>query len=139
MSSWLARKHFDSPNSFVLFIWHGLPAQRESISKVSSRMYIISLCKFYGSSREELDLLSVLTYGIELWGCPYYNKYLSQIDKPAGRAREYGYTSKLYTIKDIIRCRDKKLWDKVTSDANNPLHKLLPNTLERSLRLRGHN
>ena len=50
------------------------------ISKASSRMYIIRVCKFYGLSREQLDLLfdslimSVLTYGVELWGCAYYNK-----------------------------------------------------------------
>ena len=31
---------------------------------------------------------------------------------------------KNYSIKDIIRPRDKKLWDKVTSDANNALHEL---------------
>ena len=109
------------------------------ISKASSRMYIIKVCKFYGMSREQLDLLfdslimSVLTYGVELWGCAYYNKYLCQIDKLVGRARKYGYTSKSYSIKDIIRSRNKKLWDKVTSDANNPLHELLPNRLERSL------
>ena len=29
--SLLARKHFDLPNSFVLFIWDGFPAKRESI------------------------------------------------------------------------------------------------------------
>ena len=115
------------------------------ISKASSRMYIIRVCKFYGLSRKQLDLLfdslimSVLTYGVELWGCAYYNKYLSQIDKLVGRACKYGYTSKSYSIKDIIHSRDKKLWDKVTSDANNPLHELLPNGLEGSLRPRGHN
>ena len=78
-------------------------------------------------------------YGVELWGCAYYNKYLSQIDKLVGRAHKYGYTSKSYSIKGIIRSRDMKLWDKMTSDTNNPLHELLPNRLERSLRPRGHN
>ena len=97
-------------------------------------------------SREQLDLLfnslnmSVLTYGVELWGgCAYYNQYLSQIDKLVGGARKYGYTSKSYSIKDIIHSRDKKLWDRVTSDANNPLQELLSNTLQRSLQPRGHN
>ena len=69
----------------------------------------------------------------------YYNKYLSQIDKFVGRARKYGYTSKSYSMKEIIRSRDKKLWDKVTSDASNPLHELLQNKVERSLRPRDHN
>ena len=31
----LARKHFDWPNSFVLFIWDGFPAKRESFGKVT--------------------------------------------------------------------------------------------------------
>ena len=45
----------------------------KSISKASSRMYIMRVCKFCGMSREQLDLLfdnlimSVLTYGVELW------------------------------------------------------------------------
>ena len=102
------------------------------------------VCKIYGMSREQLDLLfdsllmSVLTYGVELRGCAYYNKYLSQII--VGRARKYGYSSKSYSIKESMHSRDKKLWDEVTSDANNPLHELfLPNRLERSLRPRGHN
>ena len=78
------------------------------ISKASRRMCIMRACKFYGMSREQLDLLfdslimSVLTYGVELWGCAYYNKYLSQIDKLVRTARKCGYTSKSYSIKDII-------------------------------------
>ena len=56
------------------------------IRKASSRMYTMRVCKFYGMSREQPDLLfdslimSVLTYGVELWGYAYYNKYLSQIE-----------------------------------------------------------
>ena len=43
--------------------------------------------------------MSVLTYGVELWGAlTYYNKYFSQIDKLVCRARKYGYTSKSYSI-----------------------------------------
>ena len=54
------------------------------ISKASSRMYMRA-CKFYGMSREQLDLLfdslimSVLMYGVELWGCAYHNKYLAKL------------------------------------------------------------
>ena len=36
-------------------------------------------------------IISSLTYGVELWGCAYYNKYFSQTDKLVGRARKYGY------------------------------------------------
>jgi hypothetical protein len=109
------------------------------INKANSRMQIMRVRKYYGMT-EQLDLLfnsfimSVLTYGIELWGCAYYDKYLKQIDKFVSRARKYGYTSKGYSMKEIICSRDKKLWDKVTSNVNNPLHELLPNNLARLLR-----
>ena len=114
------------------------------INKANSRMHIMRVCKYYGMTVEQLDLLfnslimSVLTYGIELWGCVYYDKYLKQIDKFVSRACKYGYTSKGYSMKEIICSRDKKLWDKVTSNVNNPLHELLPNNLARPLRPRGH-
>ena len=42
------------------------------------------------ASQRSSIFMSVLTYGVELWGCAYYNKYLSQIDKLVGRARKYG-------------------------------------------------
>ena len=51
------------------------------------------------------------------------------MDKLVGRACKYGYTTKRYSIKDILS-GDKKLWDRVTSDANNSLQELLPNTLQ---------
>ena len=48
---------------------------------------IIRICKYYGYSIENLDLihqsliLSVFTYAIEVWGCTLYSKYFSRIDK----------------------------------------------------------
>ena len=45
------------------------------LSKASSRLYILIVCKFYGYPKEQLDLLfqsliiSVFTYAIEVWGC----------------------------------------------------------------------
>ena len=56
-------------------------------SKASSKFYIIRICKYYGYSIENLDLLfqslilSVFTYAIEVRGCAFYIKYLSRIDK----------------------------------------------------------
>ena len=49
------------------------------LRKASSRLHILSVCKFYGHPKEQLllDLLfqsliiSVLTYAIEVWGCCY--------------------------------------------------------------------
>ena len=55
------------------------------------------VCKYYGLSVKQLDLLynslimSIFTYGIELWGSVYYSKYLNQIDKLINRAYRYGY------------------------------------------------
>ena len=50
-------------------------------------MYIMRVCKYYGLSIKQLDLLfdslvmSIFTFAIELWGCAYDGKYLNQIDK----------------------------------------------------------
>ena len=57
------------------------------LSKNSNRLYILRICKYYGYSIENLDLLfqililSVFTYAIEVWGWAFYSKYLSRIDK----------------------------------------------------------
>ena len=56
------------------------------LSKASSRLYILRVCKHYGFSVDYLDLLfkslilSIFTYAIEVWGGAFYNKYLSRID-----------------------------------------------------------
>ena len=84
-------------------------------------MYIMRVCKYYGLFVKQLDLLfnspimSIFTYGIELWGCAYYSKYLNQIDELINRAYRYGYISGRLSIKEIINKRDKKLWSKITS------------------------
>ena len=47
----------------------------EMLRKASGRMYIMRVCKYYGLSREQLDLLldslimSIFTFAIELWLC----------------------------------------------------------------------
>ena len=44
-------------------------------SKVSSRLYILRVCRFYGYPKQQLDLLfqsltiSVFPYAVEVWGC----------------------------------------------------------------------
>ncbi len=38
-------------------------------------------------------IMPILTYGIELWGGAYFNKYISQIDRFIKRARRNGYIS----------------------------------------------
>jgi hypothetical protein len=77
----------------------------ELMSKACSRMYIIRICKYYGFSRKELDLLfhslilSILVFGIEVWGCASYSKYLSQVDKLLKREYKYGYL--MYQVSDM--------------------------------------
>ena len=84
------------------------------MSKAGSRMYILRVCKYYGFSKKDLDLLfhslivSALVFGIEVWGCASYNKYLSQIDKLFKRAFKYGYCIQKLHIVDIINTKDKK-------------------------------
>ena len=74
------------------------------LSKASSRLCIIRICKYYGYSIENLDLLfqslilSVFTYAIEVWGCAFYSKYLSRIDKLFARCYKLGYCLKQHSI-----------------------------------------
>ena len=87
------------------------------LSKASSRLYTLRVCRFYGYSKEQLDLLfqsliiSVFTYAIEVWGCCYYDKYLKRIDKFFARAFKSGYCLKKYSICDILTTRDNKVMD----------------------------
>ena len=115
------------------------------LSKASSRLYILRVCKYYGFSLQQLTLLfdslimSLFTYAIEVWASSLYSKYLSHVDKFCKRALRYGYTSKYTPIMDVIRIKDRLLWDEITSDSANPLHALLSTQRARSLRKRGHN
>ena len=107
-------------------------------------MYIMRVCKYYGLSIKQLDLLfdslimSIFTFAIELWGCAYDGKYLNHIDKFIKYAHKNGYISKRTHIKEIRDKRDKKLWNKITSTEDNALLELLPEKRSRLLRPRGH-
>jgi hypothetical protein len=116
----------------------------EMMKKASGRMYILRVCKHYGLSTHQLDLLfnilivSLFTFAAEIWGEASYNKYVSQIDKFVNRAYRNGYTSTRSDFKATISSRDKKLWSRIINDDNNALHNLLPSKLNRPLRRRGH-
>ena len=49
------------------------------LSKASSHLYILRVCKFYGYLKEQLDalfpslIISVFAYAIGAWGCCYYD------------------------------------------------------------------
>ena len=86
------------------------------LSKISSRLYIIRICKYYGYFIENLDLLfqslilSVFTYTIEVWECAFYSKYLSRIVKLFARCYKLSYCLEQYSILDIRRNKDVQLW-----------------------------
>ena len=116
----------------------------EMLSKASERMYTLRVCKYYGFTAKQLDLLfhslimSLFTYAIELWGGASYTKYISQINKFLSRAFRNGYVTNKLNFKDVILDRDKKLWMKILNNENNALRELLPNKLNRTLRPRAH-
>ena len=99
------------------------------LSKASSRLYILRVCKYYGFSVDYLDLLfkslilSIFTYALEVWGGAFYNKYLSRIDKFLYRAFKLGYTKVCYSFLNILSEKDRQLWEKIKSP-DNPLHHL---------------
>ena len=114
------------------------------LSKASSRLYILRICKYYGYSKENLDLLfqslilSVFTYATEVWGCAFYSKYLSSIDKLFARCYKLGYCLKQHSILDVRHNRDMKLWRRISS-ANTALRDLLPPQRTWQLRSRSPN
>lgn len=87
--------------------------------KVSSCLYVLCVCKFY---RLLLDyfyiffisfILFIFIYVVEVWGCVYYYKYLSCIDRLFKRVFKFGYCKECFFIENIIVLKDKKLWDKI--------------------------
>ena len=84
-------------------------------------------------------IISLFFYAIEVWGGAFQSKYLSRIDKFFKRAERYRYTTKAFTINDIINNRDMKLWKSITDNSNHCLYDLLPPERTRQLRNRGHN
>ena len=93
------------------------------LSKDSSRLYILSVGKFYGLPLDHLHLhlhllfisviLPIFTYAVEVWGCVYSYKYLSRIDRLFKKAFKLGYCNELFSIENIA-LKDTKLWDKIT-------------------------
>ena len=90
------------------------------LSKASSRLYILLLCKHYGFSVDYLDILcksfilSIFTYAIEVWGGAFYNKYLSRIDQFFNRAFKLGYTKECYSVLNVLSEKDCQLWGKIS-------------------------
>ena len=115
----------------------------EIIGRAAGRMYILRVCKYYGMSTNQLNLLfnslimSLFIYGVELWGGTY-NKYINQIEKFISGAYRNGYIAEKFNFSEVISDRDRKLWMKIINNKDNALQELLPNKLNRPLRQRGH-
>ena len=62
--------------------------------KACSRLYIGSS----SSSFYYCLILPIFTYAVEVWGCTYYHKYLSRIDRLFKRAFKLGYCKELFFI-----------------------------------------
>jgi hypothetical protein len=70
-------------------------------------------------------IVSLTLYGNEVWGAAHKGKYLDRVEKFLKRACRYGYTSKNYVLFDIIRERDRKLWNVISEGTTHSLHALL--------------
>jgi hypothetical protein len=114
------------------------------LSKAASRMYILRVCRWYGYTKENLNLLfetlilSLFHYGIEVWGSASQKKYLQRIDKFFRRAYRFGYTPKEHKIAQLIEEKDKLLFDKIVNDPDHVLYNLLPGKRSRLSRERKH-
>ena len=115
------------------------------LSKASSRLYIIRNCKAYGYPPEQLSklfdslILSIFTYGIQVWGAAFYHKDRGIINKFFKRAARFGYTKRNITISELIRQHDEKLFRQISTKEQHILKDLLPEKRARSLRNRAHN
>ena len=112
--------------------------------KASSRMYILRICKHYGYSSLELNqlfnslIMPIFLYGIEVWGGAHQTKYINRIDSFLKRAHKFGFITESNSFQDVIRKRDRHLWDNIIANENHCLYDMLPNRRNRSLRNRGH-
>lgn len=115
------------------------------LSKASSRLYIIRNCKAYRYPPEQLSklfdslILSIFTYGIQVWGAAYHRKDRERIDRFFKRAARFGYTKRKITISELISQHDNKLFKQISSNKQHILKDLLPEKRTRPLRNRTHN
>ena len=102
------------------------------LSRAASRLYILRVCKYYGYTKYQLSklfdslIMSLFLYGLEVWGSAFQGKYLDRIDSFIRRAYRFGYTNKSFLISDVIKNRDRDLFNRITSDSGHVLFDLLP-------------
>ena len=82
----------------------------EMLKKASGRtknVHFMSV-QYYGFTTKQLELLfqslimSLFTFGVELWGGASYTKYISQIDQFVNRAYRNGYVTEKSNFREII-------------------------------------
>ena len=114
------------------------------LSRAASRLYVLRVCKYYGYTKDQIIklfdslIMSLFLYGLEVWGAAFQGKYIDRIDSFIRRAYRFGYTNKIFLISDVIRNKDRDLFNRITSDSGHALFDLLPPKHNRALRDRGH-
>ena len=82
--------------------------------------------------------MSLFLYGLEVWGSAFQGKYLDRIDSFIRHAYRFGYTNKIFLISDVIKNRDRDLFNRITSYSGHVLFDLLPPKRNKALRDRSH-
>ena len=67
-------------------------------------------------------------------GLAFQGNYLDRIDSFITRAYRFAYTDKIFLISDVIKNRDRDLFNRITSDSGHVLFDLLPPNRNRALR-----
>ena len=73
-----------------------------------------------------------------MWGAAFQGEYLDRIDSFIRRGYRFGYTNKFFFKSDVIKNRERDLFNRITSDSGHVLFNLLPPKRNRALGDGGH-
>ena len=103
-------------------------------------LYVIRSLRKEWYSKVEVDhlfksiVLPKITYGLPIYGTS--GSELSTVQRFLQRRYKRNYISELLEIYELLEKADRKLFDKIRSNAAHPLYALLPRAKESSIRLR---
>ena len=106
------------------------------LSKAGRHMHILQVCKKCGYGLDSLHhlfhslIITILTYGISVWGVGSYDKYLSKIDKFQKRAVRFGFLKQVSPVLSLLEASDNKLWKSITTSIEGPLVDLLSHSVK---------
>jgi len=106
-------------------------------------MQILLVCNKCGYGLDSLHhlfyslIITILTYGISVWGVGSYDKYLSKNDKFQKRAVRLGFPKEVSPVLSPLEASDNKLWKSITTSTEGRLIDLIPPSKTRLLRNRG--